>query len=74
MTIKLYDEVILTQDIIEENLSKGDRATLVDYIEHPYGGEPGVILEIFNAIGDSVAVLAVPRSAIGPLKEQNGKD
>jgi hypothetical protein len=31
-------------------LKRGDVATLVEYLEHPNGGEEGAILEIINAI------------------------
>ncbi len=44
-----------------------DVATLVDFIPHPQNGEEGCVLEIFNAIGKSIAVVIVPRSAIKPL-------
>ena len=40
---------------------------MVDYVPHPSGGEEGAILEIFNAIGESMAVITVPLSAIAPL-------
>lgn len=32
------------------------------------GGEEGYVLEFFNAIGESIAVVAVPASAIEPLR------
>ena len=67
MKIALYEQVTLTQDIEAENLRKGDVATLIDYVAHPAGGETGAILEIFNAIGESIAVLTVPISVIAPL-------
>jgi len=70
MKIELYDQVILNQNVEDENLYRGDVATLVDYIEHPDGGEQGAILEIFNAIGDSIAVLSVPLSLIEPLSHE----
>lgn len=67
MTIKLYEQVALRRDFPEHNLKQGDIATLVEYVPHPDGGEEGCILEIFNAIGDSIAVIVVPVSAIEPL-------
>lgn len=67
MKPELYKEVALTRDILTENLKVGDVAVLVDYIPHPTGGEDGAILEIFNAIGESIAVVTVPVSAIAPL-------
>ncbi|MEZ4707869.1 MAG: DUF4926 domain-containing protein [Caldilineaceae bacterium] len=67
MKIELYEQVTLKQDIEAENLRKGDVATLIDYVAHPAGREMGAILEFFNAIGESIAVLTVPISAIAPL-------
>ena len=65
---KLYEEVALTRNMPEENLKQGDVAVVVEYVPHPAGGEEGAILEIFNAIGESVAVATVPISAIKPLR------
>ena len=61
---KRYEEVALTRNIPEENLKRGDVAVVVEYIPHPTGGEEGAVLEIFNALGESTAVVAVPISAI----------
>jgi hypothetical protein len=43
-------------------------ATLVDYVPHPGTGEEGAILEIFNALGDTVCVVTVPVSSINILQ------
>lgn len=68
MTLKLYQEVALTQNISQYHLKAGDVATLIDFVPHPYQGEEGCILEVFNAIGESIAVVTVPKSAIKPLE------
>ena len=68
MSIELYKEVALTKDIPTENLRKGDVATVVDIVPHPSGGEEGAVLELFNAVGESIAVAVVPLSAIEPLR------
>ncbi len=65
---KLYEEVALTRNMPEENLKQGDVAVVVEYVPHPAGGEEGAILEIFNAVGESVAVATVPISAIKSLR------
>lgn len=67
MTLELYSEVALTQNIAEHNLKIGDVATLVDFVPHPQGGEEGCVLEIFNAVGESIDVVTVPISAIKSL-------
>ena len=68
MTLELFSEVTLTQNIDEYNLKLGDIATLIDFIPHPQGKEDGCILEIFNAVGESIAVVTVPKSTIQPLQ------
>ncbi|MEL6929707.1 MAG: DUF4926 domain-containing protein [Cyanobacteria bacterium J06600_6] len=68
MTLELFSEVTLTQNIDEYNLKLGDIATLIDFVPHPQGKEDGCILEVFNAIGDSIAVVTVPKSSIQPLQ------
>jgi hypothetical protein len=42
--------------------------TLIDRVPHPTGGEAGYILEVFNAIGESIAVITAPQSAVEPLR------
>jgi len=42
---------------------------LVDVVPHPEGLEDGAILEIFNALGKSMYVVAVPISNINQLLE-----
>jgi hypothetical protein len=64
----LYQEVALTHDLPEEGLKAGDVAMLVDFVAHPSNGEDGCILEVFNAIGESFAVVAVPISAVKVLR------
>ena len=66
MTYKLFDEVTLSKDIPDKRLKKGDVATIVEH--HPVStGEDGYSLEIFNSLGDSIAILTVPESAIESL-------
>jgi hypothetical protein len=66
--MKVYQEVVITRDIPDEHLKMGDVAVLIDYVHHPRGREEGVILEVFNAIGETLAVATVPASAIAPLR------
>lgn len=68
MTLELFSEVTLTQNIDEYNLQLGDIATLIDFVPHPQGKEDGCILEVFNAVGDSIAIVTVPKSTIQPLQ------
>jgi len=67
MTLELYQEVALTPDLPEYQLRAGDIATLVDFVSHPSGGEEGCLLEVFNAVGESLTVIAVPISTVEVL-------
>ena len=68
MTYQLFEEVVLLVDVIEKGLRKGDVATIVEH--HPVPkGEDGYSLEVFNVLGDTIAVLTLPESAIAPLTE-----
>ncbi len=68
MKLTRYQEVALARDIPTEKLQQGDIAILIDYVPHPAGGEEGAVLEIFNAIGESISVVTVPSSAITSLR------
>jgi hypothetical protein len=66
ITVKpdLYTRVVLRCDVPSEDLKCGDLAWVVEYLEHPNGGEEGAILEIFNVLGESLRIATVPVSAI----------
>jgi hypothetical protein len=68
MSLSLYQRVALRRDLPEQNLRRGDVATLLDYVPHPEGGEQGCLVEVFNALGESIAVVAVPESDIEGLR------
>ena len=68
MALELYREVALTRDLPEHALRAGDVATLVDFVPHPSGGEEDCVLEVFNAVGESLTVIAVPVSAVEVLR------
>ena len=61
----LYERVALTRDLNEHGLKRGGVATLVDFIPHPAGGPDGHVLEVTNALGDSLQVIIVPADDIG---------
>lgn len=66
--LELYQDVALTRDIPEHHLKIGDVATLIDYVPYPTDGEEGCVVEVFNVKGESIAVVAVPVSAIEALR------
>jgi len=68
MSLPLYQRVALKRDLPEHNLRQGDVATLLDYVPHPERGEQGCVVEVFNALGESIAVLTVRASEIEELR------
>lgn len=68
MKIERHQRVALNSDFPEYQLQQGDIATLLDYVPHPNGEEEGCVLEVFNAVGESIKVVAVPASAVEPLR------
>lgn len=68
MTLELYTDVVLTCDVPEHRLKRGDIVKLVDHHVAPDGTE-GYSIEVFNAVGDTIAVTAVPSTSLEPLRE-----
>jgi hypothetical protein len=68
MKYPLFTRVALADDLPKENLRRGDLATIVDYYEGSSGQEPGYELEVFNAVGDTFAVVTARESQIESLR------
>jgi hypothetical protein len=68
MKFELYTDVVLTRDVPEQRLKRGDVVKLVEHHVAP-DGEDGYSAEVFNAVGDTLAVITVPESALEPLRE-----
>ena len=70
MKFELYTDVALTCDLPVHRLLRGDIVTLVDHHMASDGTE-GYSIEVFNAIGDTITVTAVPVpvSALEALRE-----
>ena len=68
MKLELYKDAVLSRDLPEHRLKRGDIVKLVDHHIAPDGTE-GYSIEVFNAIGDAIAVTAVPAAALEPLRE-----
>jgi hypothetical protein len=68
---ELYTRVTINRDIPEEYLKKGDVGMYIEYLKHPHGSEDGAILEIFNALGDSIRIATVPISAIESIRPEH---
>ena len=64
MTFELYARVVLTHDLPEENLCRGDVATIVEEYRDASGNVVGFEVELFSANGDTLAVASVPVHAV----------
>ena len=68
MKFELYQDVVLTLDLPEHRLKRGDLVKLVEHHAAPDGSE-GYSAEVFNVLGDTLAVITVSESALAPLRE-----
>ena len=68
MSLRPYDRVALRVSFPEHALCAGDVATLVDFVDHPSSGPRGCVLELLNALGESIGVVTVAEDAIQPLR------
>lgn len=67
MAFSLYSKVALKVDVPLHKLRKGDVATIVEAHAGRAGLEQGYSLEVFNAVGETLAVVTVSESQIEPL-------
>jgi hypothetical protein len=58
-----YQDVVLLHDIPEEELCAGDVGTIVERHDVP-GRETGYSVEFFDMLGNTVAVVTLPASAL----------
>lgn len=65
---ELYTDAALACDVPEHRLKRGDIVKLVDRHVAPDGTE-GYSIEVFNAVGGTLAVIVVPASAIELLRQ-----
>jgi hypothetical protein len=68
MNFELYTDAALTCDLPEYRLCRGDIVKLVDHHVAPDGKE-GYSIEVFNAVGETIAVTAVPATALEALRK-----
>lgn len=68
MKFELYKDVVLTQDVPEYRLKRGD---IVKLVEHHVArdGTEGYSAEVFNALGDTLTVITVPETTLESLRE-----
>ena len=69
MKFPLYSRVALTVDLPAEGIRRGDVATIVEHNAATAPDiEPGYSVEVFNAIGETLAVLTLPESHLESLR------
>jgi hypothetical protein len=68
MRFELYTDVALTRDMPELGLRRGDLVKVVDHHVAP-DGEEGYSIEVFNAVGETIAVTTVPVGGLEFLRE-----
>lgn len=59
MNYEMFTRIALKTDLPEHGLRRGDVATIVERHAGLPNQEPGYTLEIFNAVGESIAVITV---------------
>jgi hypothetical protein len=59
----LYQDVVLLREIPEEGVCAGDVGTVVERHDIP-GRETGYSVEFFDMLGNTVAVVTLPASAL----------
>ena len=64
MTFRLFSRVVLTRDLPEEDLCRGDVATIAEEHRDASGDVIGFEVELFSANGDTLAVASVPVDAV----------
>ena len=66
--LTLFERVAISRDLDQHGLKRGDVATIVDRVPHPTGGPEGVVLEVANALGESLQVVIVTQDDVEPLR------
>ena len=71
MKYKMFSRVSLKASLRKYRLRRGDVANIVE--QHPGrpDQEPGYTLEVFNAVGATIAVVTARESQIEPLKAKS---
>lgn len=63
MDFELYKDVVLVRDVPEDNVCAGDVGSVIERHEIA-GQETGYSVEFFDMLGNTVAVVALPASAL----------
>lgn len=69
MKFPLYSYAALNKDLPDVLLERGDVVTLVDFLQGRADLPNAYVCEVFNAIGESIAVITVPEPDLVALTE-----
>ncbi|WP_420148039.1 DUF4926 domain-containing protein [Spirosoma sp.] len=67
MQLPLYERVALRVDVPEQDLKKGDIVTTVEFFEARRNLPNAYVVEVFNAIGETIAVFTVKEDDLEAL-------
>ncbi len=67
MKFEMFSRVALKANLPRHHLRRGDLATIVEHHRGRPGQEPGYTLEVFNALGETIAIVTVRESQIETL-------
>lgn len=68
MTFELFSRAVLRNDIPTHSLKKGDVVTIVEVHPGAATQEQGYSVEVFNATGETIAVVTLPESYLESLR------
>lgn len=71
MSVELYRYAKLRIDVPVQHFKAGDVGTVVEFLPHPSGGPTGVMLEMLNALGESIDLVTVPETALERLNSDD---
>jgi hypothetical protein len=66
MPLELYTDAVLSRDVPAHGLCAGDVVKVVDHHPAP-GGDGGYSIEVFNTLGETIAVTSVNAADLEPL-------
>jgi hypothetical protein len=69
MKFELYSQVALTTNIPKYGLREGDVVTLVEFLEGDDNLPNAYVCEVFNAVGDTIAVCTVKEEQLHALSK-----
>ena len=67
MKLELYKDAVISMDLPEYGLRKGDVVKLVDELRAA-DGSPGYAVEVFDVLGNTIDVHFIAATAVEPLQ------